>query len=137
MLFHSMTKKSFAFPRSKRLRLRNEIGALFSGGKQFSVFPVKAIYTVHKGNGQGLKLAVSVPKRNFKRAADRNRIKRQMREAFRLNSPKTSETVASRDLTVNVMLVFNGKELPDYAGLAAKIILILQRLKQVHEERVD
>jgi len=73
-----------------------------------------------------------VPKRNFKKAVDRNRIKRLTREAWRRNNLKLKTELISEKLTLNVALVFVGKSLPDFKETEAKIILILQRLSVLH-----
>ena len=78
-------------------------------------------------------VAISVPKRNIRLAVDRNRIKRQTREAWRLNCNDLKMSLESKNLTLQILLVYNGKELPVYAILQSKIILILQRLQEVHE----
>lgn len=77
---------SNAFPKSHRLCSKYLIDKLFEPGcsKSFSAFPLRLIIrTVEEENTQ---LLISVPKRYFKHAVDRNRVKRQIREAYRNNS---------------------------------------------------
>lgn len=73
--------------RRERMKHRNAIRDLFDGGKSIVAFPVRAIYSIRqRGEGQPpASILVSVPKRHFKHAVDRNRVKRQLREAFRQN----------------------------------------------------
>ncbi len=80
-----------------------------------------------------MQMAVAVPKRNFKLATERNRIKRQIREAYRLNCGGSSAYFKEKDLKLQLMVVYNSKEPPEYVGLESKIILILQRLQEIHE----
>lgn len=78
----------FRFPKAEHLTLQRDIDALFSEGSHSAVaFPVRAVWreTQWDGRGPRVKVLVSVSKRKFKHAVDRNRAKRQMREAYRLN----------------------------------------------------
>lgn len=78
--------KSFGFPKIEHLCLRTDVEALFaSGSRASSIFPLRAVYRVVDYNGRGprIKVLLSVSKRYFKHAVDRNRAKRQLREAYR------------------------------------------------------
>lgn len=75
---------AFQFPKQFRLKNKTEITRLFNEGKEIKVFPIKLLYLE---TSSCTKAVFSVPKRNFKHAVVRNRIKRQMREAFRLMQP--------------------------------------------------
>lgn len=80
--------KTFGFPKPEHLTLQRDIDALFAAGGHSAVaFPVRAVWRLTGWNGHGprVKVLVSVSKRKFKHAVDRNRAKRQMREAYRLN----------------------------------------------------
>jgi len=78
-----VTEKKNTLP--PRLKSRILIDKLFSGkdSKTTTIFPLRAVYC--KSDEDDLQLLFSVSKRHFKRAVKRNRVKRQMREAFRLN----------------------------------------------------
>ena len=78
-----------AFPKSERLCSRKAIEALFAGGNRaFSAFPLRVVYRVipqESTPSLSPQVLISVSKRHFKHAVDRNRAKRQIREAWRLN----------------------------------------------------
>lgn len=79
------------FPKPEHLRLERDIEALFGGGSRSAVaFPIRAVWreVPWDGHGPQVKVLVSVSKRHFKHAVDRNRAKRQMREAYRLNKER-------------------------------------------------
>ena len=79
-------EKPFGFPKIEHLLLRTDVEALFtSGSRASSVYPLRAVYRLvdHDGKEPKVKVLLSVSKRCFKHAVDRNRAKRQLREAYR------------------------------------------------------
>ena len=79
-----MNPQGNIFPKSERLCSRKAIEALFAGGNRaFSAFPLRVVYKVT--DEPRTQVLISVSKRHFKHAVDRNRAKRQIREAWRLN----------------------------------------------------
>ncbi len=107
------TKKRFTFTKGERLCSKKTIDKLFSDGESFLAYPFKVVFL---RNPVGLKSPVqagfSVGKRNFKRAVQRNRIKRLMREAYRLNKPELYEQINTGRLVV--FFIFIGKTISDY-----------------------
>lgn len=87
--------KPFAFPKAEHLCLQREIDALFAPGAHSAVaFPLRAVFRkVERGGGPAVKVLVSVSKRKLRRAVDRNRAKRQMREAYRTRKPLLLEAL--------------------------------------------
>ena len=86
------------FPKHERLCSRKAIEALFAGGNRaFSAFPLRVVYR----HASELQILVSVSKRHFKHAVDRNRAKRQIREAWRLNRDilRASATPDAQEVT--------------------------------------
>lgn len=75
---------------------------------------------------------VSVSKRNFKNAVDRNRIKRLVREAYRKNKEIIYKERKSQKSLLLLGLIFTGKTIPEYAEIEQKIILILHRLNKLN-----
>ena len=83
-----MTLQGNAFPKTERLTSRKAIEALFAGGtRALSAFPLRVVYKVidEAEPTPRTQVLISVSKRHFKHAVDRNRAKRQVREAWRLN----------------------------------------------------
>lgn len=125
---------SLRFPRGERLKSKKRIQQLFEEGSFIVDFPIKLLYLDASGLEVATKMAVSVPKKNFKRAVDRNRIKRLLRESYRLHRQhifnKTERPYA-------LMFLYLGKEIPEYAKLEAHMIKILGLfLKKIKNEEV-
>lgn len=130
--------KRFTFPKSERLKSRKAIDALFAKGKTVSVFPVRAVYRFSVSNEPGLKAGVSASKRQFKRAVDRNRIKRLLREAYRLQKEEAVLKTTEAGLNGTVFFLYTGKELPDFETLKAAVGKCLHRLtKNLYRENAS
>ena len=77
----------YTLNKDDRLKSRKAIEYLFKEGKSFSIFPLRVLYTINAASEKptnNLRAGFSVSTRNFKKAVDRNRIKRLLREAYRL-----------------------------------------------------
>lgn len=81
-----MEQRRYTYPKSEKLKSRNIIEKMFAEGKTVSKYPLRLVYVPLQDDTEGiLKIGVSVSKRNFKKAVDRNYYKRLLREAYRLN----------------------------------------------------
>ena len=79
-------------------------------------------------------ILVSVSKRNFKKAVDRNKLKRLIREAYRRNKQPLIEYCQKNSAVVYLGLIYTGKTIPAYIEIERKIILILHRLTEQDEQ---
>lgn len=118
--------------KNERLKSRKRIEELFKNGIILHHFPFKVLY---KNAGQGderypAKFAVSVSKRFFKRAVDRNRIKRKIREAYRLNKLPLYNSLADNDQNLSLFVIYTAKEELDYDKINNEVDLILQKLQK-------
>ena len=104
------------------------IEQLFTKGKSMSAFPVKLLYDFNEEETQPLKAGVTVSSRNFKKAVDRNRVKRVLREAYRLQKNPLKTMILAEGKSLALFFIYIGKELPDYKEVHEKVGVVLQRL---------
>ncbi|WP_425235099.1 ribonuclease P protein component [Ulvibacterium sp.] len=116
---------SFAFPKKEKLKSRKLFDILFAQGKTITKYPVKLIYLkTELPNDAKIQTAVAVPKRSFKSAVKRNRIKRLLREAYRLNK---AIVFNNSEGNFAFLFLYLGKEMPNYKTVEQSIRTILQK----------
>ncbi len=113
--------------RSDMLKSKIAIVELFRQKKGFIVYPVRVNWAVREGEKK-TQLIFSVSKRNFKRAVDRNRIKRMLREAYRLQQRDFLNELKKRDIVLSLFVGYVGKDIVSYKEIEEKIKLSLNRL---------
>lgn len=126
----------YCYKKADKLKSRKAIEEIFGRGKNFSNFPLKVFWMPHNSSNL-LQAGVGVSSRNFKRAVDRNRIKRMMREAYRLQKNTLHETLVQNNQHMSVFFLYLGKELPAYELLLAKMENALSRLIKMSNENLE
>lgn len=131
--------KEFTLGKKERLKSRKLIEQLFKEGKSFVLTPFRVHFMKSKpeddvSKKNSLKFGVGVSTKNFKKAVDRNRIKRLTREAYRLQKKFLEEKLMDNNNLLNVFIIYTSKELPVYNELYKKIGLVLSKLDRLTEE---
>jgi ribonuclease P protein component len=128
--------KQFSYGKAEKLKSRKLIEQLFSKGKTFIVFPIKVFYMpVDDKHDFRLKVGVGASSRNFKKATDRNRVKRLLREAYRTEKTLLLEHVKINEQKLALFFLYVDKTLPEYNLVKSKMQLVIERLtKQLHEK---
>lgn len=124
--FEKMNEK-FDFNREEHLKSKKNIDLLFAKGKGISSNPVRLIYYKEENERPLPQVLFSVSKRNFKKAVDRNRIKRQMREIYRLNRDR--HFLPENANAYLLAFIYIAKEKIPFIILEKKLNLALERLK--------
>lgn len=115
---------TFSYPKKEKLKSQKLVEQLFSEGKSVSTYPLRVVFLKSEfDDNTQFKAGVSVSKRNFKKAVDRNRIKRLLREAYRLNKTEYFNNISS---CYTLMILYIGKDGTDFASLDKKMQQLLE-----------
>mgnify|MGYP000772187019 FL=1 len=115
-------------PKVERLNSRILIEKLFTGGsKSLPAFPLRIVYMPVEGDTLPIAtILISVPKKRFKRAVKRNRVKRQIREAYRKHKQILIDSLKNSNKKVALAFIWLDNELHDSAEVEAKVVKLLQ-----------
>lgn len=115
----------FTYPKEEKLKSKITIGKLFSEGKSVSKYPLRLVYcATEPGEHQKIKMGVSVSKKNFKKAVDRNYFKRVLRETYRLNKHLLIDNL---DQPYSFMFFYQTKERLSYEEINTKTIQLFEK----------
>tara|TARA_R110002049_G_scaffold292252_3_gene476660 strand:- start:7695 stop:8135 length:441 start_codon:yes stop_codon:yes gene_type:complete len=127
---------TFTFNKKEKLKSKKRIDQLFAEGQSVSAYPLRLVYLQTAFDENVIaKTGVSVSKRHFKTAVNRNRIKRLMRESYRLN-----KAVYFNNLTTQYafMVLYIGKELPTYTLVETKMKTLFDKfLSKISEIEIQ
>ena len=119
-----MTMK-FTYPKSEKLKSKNTIDLLFSEGKSVAKYPLRLVFVEGDfGENIPIKMGVSVSKKHFKLAVDRNYFKRVLRETYRLNKHLILENI---DKSYAIMFLYQSKDRLTYEEINLKTIQLFTK----------
>ncbi|MEO5941889.1 MAG: ribonuclease P protein component [Ferruginibacter sp.] len=127
-------KQRYFLKKTDRLKSRTVIDLLFEKGNSFSNFPFKVIW-LPQNNISTLQVGIGVSSRNFKKAVDRNRIKRVIRESWRLQKNELQEHLQANNKKLSVFILYTNKEIPDYDFVFEKITHVVNRLIKIADAK--
>lgn len=113
---------------------------MFSEGKSFSVFPLRVFYLLAKEPirfktvQETIQFGAGASSKNFKRAVDRNRIKRLLREAWRLQKLSLVQSAFSKNIHLSVFVIYTGRVVPAYPEIYPAIATVLKKLQLIIHE---
>jgi ribonuclease P protein component len=129
--------RQFTLGKSERLKSRKQIEQLFTEGKNFPLSPFRVYYlvsTLSTGTVSHLQFGAGVSGKIFKRAVDRNRIKRLTREAYRLQKNQLQGILKQKNSQLNLFFIYTAKELPHFNNVKEKVNVILNKLIKIIDE---
>jgi ribonuclease P protein component len=124
--------------KSERLKSYKRIRILFAQGQKFKVFPLVVYFLlrdeeVEKVEGM-LQMGVSVGKRHFKRAVDRNLLKRRIREAYRKQKLELKENLMVSGISMDIFFVYSNARISEYAeietAMASTLVVLIDKLQK-------
>lgn len=124
---------NFTYPKNEKLKSKITIGLLFSEGKSVSKYPLRLVYCpTALDSDEKIKMGVSVSKKHFKKAVDRNRFKRILRETYRLNKHLLVDHL---DKPYAFMFFYQTKERLSYEEINTKTIQLFEKfINQIKPE---
>ena len=123
---------NFTYNKSEKLKSKKTIERLFVEGKVISAYPLRLVYLK---TDEPHKIGVSVSKRNFKKAVDRIRIKRLLREGYRLNKNELKNNTTT---SYAFMILYLSKDMPDFELIQTKTrVLFSKFLQKVEPKETD
>ncbi len=128
---------SFKLHKDERLKSRKTIESLFKTGKSFSNYPLRIVWAPieQSSNSSPIQFTITVSKRSFKKAVDRNRIKRQVREAFRLSKHKIYDGLNDHTQQYAIMFIYSAREKLLYQEIDKALQIIIARfLKKIKKD---
>jgi ribonuclease P protein component len=127
------------FTKRERISLKREIDLLFAEGHSFVAYPFRALYLERRPeSGTDAALLISVPKRKLRRAVWRNRVKRLVREVYRLNRNSFVETLSQQGKGAMVAIIFIGGEIPGFRQVEDAVKKVLDEIiSRMNEKPAD
>ncbi|MDD3688337.1 MAG: ribonuclease P protein component [Bacteroidales bacterium] len=132
----SEQKQNLSLKRSSFLKLKTDIQLLFDKGKRINQGEIKVIYLKEANpDEKGFKVFVSAPKRLLRHATQRNRAKRQLREAIRLNCTDLRDLCAENDISLFFGVIYSSQSSLKYNIIEQKIVISLQKIyNEIYED---
>jgi ribonuclease P protein component len=123
--------KRFGLNKGEKLKSRKQIEDLFANGKSFAVFPIRVTYQFLPAEPEpGLQIGVTASKRHYKKAVDRNRIKRLLREAYRLQKNELKEAMTQNKKKGFAFFMYTDKNIATFEIIKAAMNSCLKRLEK-------
>lgn len=130
--------------KTERLKSYKRIRILFAQGQKFKVFPLVVYFLLRVEEVEGvegiLQMGVSVGKRHFKRAVDRNLLKRRIREAYRKQKHDVKETLTALGISMDIFFVYSNARISDYAeietAMASALSILSDKLKLKNNQAI-
>jgi ribonuclease P protein component len=133
--------KPFGLGKKEKLKSRKQIDTLFATGKSFTVFPIRVTYRFLSAETDPLaQIGVTVSKRYFKKAVDRNKVKRLLREAYRLQKMELASQLQQSKLKAYVFFIYTDKTIVSFdifkSAMSSCLRKLQNKLATVHEDTV-
>lgn len=120
------------FSAQERIKSKKLLEEVYEKGENLKGYPFRLKYLVTEWEGDAaVKIVVSVPKRSVRKAVRRNRIRRQIKEAYRLNKADLLSQMKAKEKRLALFLIYTGKDDQTYQSLEKKLIELLRKLQDI------
>ena len=122
----------FTFKKAEKLCSKKDIELLYKSGSSKTFYPLKIFWKVNKfESGYPARLLITVPKRLYKRAVDRNLMKRRIRESYRLAKPNLYAELMKKEIQLDVLIMYVGKEKEEFIVVQKSLETALIKLSEM------
>jgi len=130
--------KRNTFRKPEKVCNQNQIDALFTEGKSLKSGVFRLLFVETENSDKSpVQVLIAVPKKKLRHAVDRNRMKRLIREAYRLNKHKVIEVYSQTGTHCDLAVIFNGVKCVSQGETTAAIKELLDRLILTHEQNSE
>lgn len=126
----------FSFKKRERLSGKKIISSLFQSGRYISSYPIRIIFKKSDVGHYPARVVISVPKRLFKNAVDRNLLKRRIREAYRLNKPEFYARLLKTKGGVTLVIQYRHDKIVDYHTIENGLKMALEQVVRILERSI-
>ncbi|HRX92584.1 MAG TPA: ribonuclease P protein component [Chitinophagaceae bacterium] len=116
--------------KDQRLKSRKRIEAIFKDGKKFTVFPFRIFFQAEKTGKSELQIGVGVSGKFFRKAVDRNRIKRLIKESWRVQIASLKEKLTSEESSLFVFIIYTSGEMLSYKEVHKGVLTVIAKLEE-------
>lgn len=130
----------YKFPKQERLKSTKAIELLFSEGQSFASFPLRIVYTLEQDTEKpfAVRFAATIPKKKFSKAVQRNRLRRQIKESFRLEKHQLYQSLGEQlNGCINIMFIYTAPEKLPYQKIERATKYLVKKLAKKILETED
>jgi ribonuclease P protein component len=125
-----MINHQFEFPKQEHLCSKTQITDLFGKGESLISYPVRVVWSVVPSVSDcPINVALSVSKRKLKHAVDRNRVKRLLRESYRLNKTSLQQLAISKGISIHIAFVWLSSEQSSFVQIEKKMKNVFSKIE--------
>lgn len=122
----------FTFKKAEKLCSKKDIELLYKSGSSKTFYPLKIFWKVNKfESNYPVRVLITVPKRLYKRAVDRNLMKRRIREAYRHAKPNLYAELMKKEIQLDVLIMYVGKEKEEFVVVQKSLETGLNKISEV------
>lgn len=128
----------YTLKKSERLKKRDLIQRLFQEGKSMNKFPLKLLFLEADERLKHPALfGVTIPKKLFNKAVDRNKLKRRVRESYRIIKPELYKKLDALDKQFIFMFIYTSREKEEWKRIDSSVQYLLERFLKLYQSNAE